>query len=263
MADTNTTVRTCASCARPEFGLDVELMRCAKCKTTLYCSRICQMADWKTHRKVCANNAAAAAAAAAAGSSTASTTPASNATNALNDSHAAIDKPFHRLEARTWLHDRPEQDMYKLLIDTYRFRMEDNYNLSGDADSDSIYGGARNGLRGFQRFLRLAESKHGLLPAWWSPAKATECGNLGMRGSGRRLLACAIEKSDVVERYGTLTMPMQLGMLGEQIYGSGPGGQDGTSMRRLMMATERGGTYVSLAIRVPCFVRDELVYHSS
>jgi hypothetical protein len=44
-------VLVCAlpSCQRS----DVKLMRCAQCEETRYCSRECQVADWKAHRKVC------------------------------------------------------------------------------------------------------------------------------------------------------------------------------------------------------------------
>ncbi|KAJ9663396.1 hypothetical protein H2201_005604 [Coniosporium apollinis] len=243
MADTNAAVATCASCARPESGPDEKLKRCAKCQTTQYCSRECQKADWKTHKKVCVSNAAAAAASSTTSSAT-SNNPSSSAANSSTPPKgllAAVDKPFHRLEAQTWLHDRPEQDVYQLLIDTYRFRMEDHYNLEGEADRDSIYGGARDGRQGFRRFLSRAQSKRGLLPPWWSPEKAAECEAMGMRRSEWTSLASAIEKSDVIEHYGNPQMPMQLRMFGEQIYGRGPGGQDGTEMRKLMMMAEAGG----------------------
>jgi splicing suppressor protein 51 len=151
----------------------------------------------------------------------------------------AIDKPFHRLDTQTWLHDRPEQDVYKLLIDTYRFRVEDDYKLEGDADADSIYGGASDGRQGFRRFLRLAEKRRGLLPSWWSPEKAAECEAVGIK-AGWSSLSSAIEKSDVTAHYGSPTMPMQLRMLGEQVYGRGPGGQSGAGMRRIQMMQENG-----------------------
>ncbi|KAF3403106.1 hypothetical protein DPV78_004284 [Talaromyces pinophilus] len=153
---------------------------------------------------------------------------------------AAIDKPFHRLNDKTWLHNRPEQDVYKLLIDCYRLRMEDVYNLEGEADEDSIYGGAANGGRAFQRFLSLAQSRRGLLPSWWSEEKASECMRLGMRNSGWSSLSSAVEKSDIVEHFGDPVMPMQLRMLGEQVYGRGPGGQPGAGIVKMQMMMEGG-----------------------
>ncbi len=238
MADANTAAPTCACCAKTGSNPDTNLKRCAKCQTTHYCSRECQKADWKAHKKVCARNAAAASAT----NDPPTNSPSSHAGSPPKGLSAAINKPFHRLEAQTWLHDRPEQDVYKLLIDTYRFRMEDDYNLEGSADADSIYGGARDSLQGFRRFLRLAQSRRGLLPQWWSPEKAAECEAAGMHGSGWSSLTSAIEKSDVIEHYGDSKFPMQLRMFGEQVYGRGPGGQEGASMRRLMMTMEAEGT---------------------
>jgi mitochondrial splicing suppressor protein 51 len=122
--------------------------------------------------------------------------------------------------------------------------MEDNYNLEGKADDDSIYSGAPNGGRGFQRFLRLAEKRNGLLPLWWSQEKAAECMSVGLNDEWSSL-ACAIEKSDVAEHYGNPLMPMQLRMFGEQVYGRGPGGQSGAGMRQMQMMSERGSGHTS------------------
>jgi splicing suppressor protein 51 len=40
----------------------------------------------------------------------------------------------------------------------------------------------------------------------------------------------------VIEYYGDSSMPMQLTMLGEQVYGHGPGGQSGAARQVQMMA---------------------------
>ncbi|KAJ0309215.1 hypothetical protein COL5a_011730 [Colletotrichum fioriniae] len=61
-----------------------------------------------------------------------------------------ITRPFMRLDNGTWLHDRPEKDVYRLHV-------EDEYN---------IYGGADDGLEGFRRFLNKSAKRKGLLPAW-------------------------------------------------------------------------------------------------
>ncbi len=49
----------CTSCQKtpPE----VTLKHCAKCSVTLYCSRDCQKADWKAHKKVCGRDGCTAA----------------------------------------------------------------------------------------------------------------------------------------------------------------------------------------------------------
>jgi hypothetical protein len=51
---------SCANCFLSEDDMDnVNLKQCSRCKTVKYCSRACQKANWKEHRRVC-NTAAAA-----------------------------------------------------------------------------------------------------------------------------------------------------------------------------------------------------------
>ncbi|RMJ21001.1 MYND finger [Aspergillus sp. HF37] len=217
---------TCTTCKKQ--GSDTPLKRCAKCKTGWYCSRECQMADWGTHKKTCARIASQTS----SNADTKNSKP--NTANPPKNLSAAIDKPFHRLETKSWLHDRPKQDVYKLLIDAYRLRMQDNLTLDGKREADSIYGGCRDGRIGFRRFLRLAGKASGaVLPPWWTADHAAECEEAGLRG-GWSSLGSAVEKSEIVEHYGERYMPMQLRLLGEQIYGRGPGGQAGASTLALM-----------------------------
>ncbi|KAG0651381.1 SET and MYND domain-containing [Hyphodiscus hymeniophilus] len=200
--------QTCASCAKAEPA--TSLTRCAKFHTTFYCSRDCQKADWKAHKKSYALNAA------------------NNASTPDNESTPTrravqIERPFHRLNSKTWLHDRPEEDVYKLLIDSYRLRLEDDYTFEDDAAEDSIYAGEDDSRVGFHKFLRRAEEKRGLLPPWWSKAKADACVMSGFRveaGNVRASLACAVEKSDVVEGYGSPLMPMQMQVENREVAGT-------------------------------------------
>jgi splicing suppressor protein 51 len=78
-----------------------------------------------------------------------------------------------------------------------------------------------------------------MFPLWWSEEKAVECEALGMNG-GWSFLANVIEKSDLIEYYGISSMPMQLRMFAEQVYGRGPGGQSGTATRHVQMMVEKG-----------------------
>ena len=118
--------------------------------------------------------------------------------------------------------------------------MEDDYNLTGDADFDSIYAGSSSGYRGFRRFLEQIQARNKeLLPAWWSDANALECERAGRRDDWSSL-KCAIEKSDVIEHYGDRLFPMQLRMFAEQIYGTGPGSQSGSAMLQLQVMAEDG-----------------------
>ncbi|KAI1819223.1 putative MYND domain protein [Xylaria intraflava] len=218
-----------------QSSAEASLKRCSKCSTTLYCSRDCQRADWKTHRKTCARQPSSPDDAAASGARL-------SPPKGLDQ---PIERPFTRLDNNTWLHDRPEIDVYRLLIDAYRLRVEDDYKLSGELQPHSIYDGARNGLRGFTRFLRLVASRGRLLPPWWTPEKERACKRLGMDSSQWHDLRCAVEKSDIIEHYGHPQFPIQLRMFAEAAIGRGPGGSDGTQLRQAMMSVEQGsGTHV-------------------
>jgi splicing suppressor protein 51 len=221
---------SCTSCrkAPPE----VTLKHCAKCKTARYCSRDCQKADWKAHKKVCGS----------IGGSAGDLDPpmAGQMLSPPKGLDKPIAMPFTRLENGTWLYDRPPTDVYRLLLEAYRLRMEDNYTMEGDVDADSLYGGAPSGLPGFRRFLRLAGSRPGLLPPWWNAESQRECERFGMDETQFQDLRCAVEKSDIIEHYGDARFPMQLRMFAEAVYRRGPGGQSGAAMRGLMVAMEQG-----------------------
>ncbi|KAI0403554.1 hypothetical protein F4802DRAFT_598948 [Xylaria palmicola] len=235
---------TCNSCNKAS----ADLMRCAKCMTTLYCDRECQRADWKAHKKICGKPADE-----QGGTGSSSSSSAGTAVSPPKGLDEPITKPFTRLMANTYLHDRPEKDVYRkystarrspfsvcVLIDSYRMRIKDEYGFEGNAAADSIYGGLPSSLPGFRKFLRAASSRAGLLPAWWTPAKQKECEALGASADWSDL-RCAVEKSDVIEHYGDPRFPMQLRMLAEKILGRGFAGNDGTGMMNLMASMENGG----------------------
>ncbi|KAI1277355.1 putative MYND domain protein [Xylaria sp. FL0933] len=228
---------TCNNCKKASSGLK----RCAKCSTTLYCSRDCQKADWKTHKKICGKQAHER-------SGTGGNSSAGTALSPPKGLESPITKPFTRLDNNTYLHDRPEEDVYRkydrqicVLIDAYRMRVEDEYVFEGNTAVDSIYGGAKSSITGFRKFLRLAASRPGLLPPWWNASKQKACEALGMSSSQWHDLRCAVEKSDVVEHYGDPRFPMQLRMLAETVIGRGFAGNDGTEMRTVMVMMENGG----------------------
>ncbi|KAG0283677.1 hypothetical protein BGZ96_011939 [Linnemannia gamsii] len=156
-----------------------------------------------------------------------------------------IDKPYHRLNSKTWLHDRPEEDVYKLLIDCFRMRQHDDFAMEGLKDKDGLYSGAGHSQAGFKRFLVKAEARQDLLPQWWFMGKAAgNClrlgGGLGATGAGWSSLARKVNKAAIIDHYANPEMPMQLRMLGEQVYLRGPAGQSGVQMIKLKMENTEG-----------------------
>lgn len=156
--------------------------------------------------------------------------------------------PFHKLDAGTWLHDRSKGDVYRLLIDSCRLRLDDLKRFEGVDTSGSVYAGDANSLPAFNLFLRLAESRSGLLPPWWvaedeDGGSAAECIAVGMgKPEDWYSLTFRPEKSEIIGHYGgDEYMPMQMRMFAEQVYGRGVGGADGAGMRRTMMRRESGG----------------------
>lgn len=117
-----------------------------------------------------------------------------------------------------FLHDRPEGEVFNLLIDSFRMRVEDEYVYGGN--TIGIYNGD-NTIPLFKKFLSLAESRQQLLPTWWSPVKRRECERLAVDGSQWSDINCAVGKSDIQDHYNDNLMPMKLRILGEKIYGKG------------------------------------------
>ncbi|CAO3565365.1 unnamed protein product [Mortierella alpina] len=228
----------CGHCDKTETAAGGKLKRCAKCKSAFYCSRDCQTSHWKVHKKACAalsaNTMGQPDPPAAAPSTNTSSRAAPSAASPLS---VRLEKPFHKLHDKTWLHGRPEQDVYMLLIDSYRMMQEDNYSLEADVDADSVYGGAPDSRGAFKRFLKQAEARPGLLPSWWSPEKAAACLRFGLSDAWNSL-SHAVEKHDIVDHYGDPLMPMKLRMLREQITLRGPGGQSGAAMMQMQMMVE-------------------------
>ncbi|KAH6892426.1 hypothetical protein B0T10DRAFT_294595 [Thelonectria olida] len=218
---------SCTICKKPDT--EVSIKRCAKCSDTPYCSRECQKKDWKAHKKICGKSAGAQ-----------SDTPHDRSLSPPKGLDGGISQPFTRLDNNTWLHGRSESDVFRLLLEAYRLRTEDDYNMEGNADADGLYGGNPDGLPGFRRFLNAAERRPGLLPDWWNAEKRKACEGLGLDEKCWQNLKCAIEKSDVIEHYGDPQFPMQLRMFAETALQRGPGGQNGTSMRKLMVSMEQG-----------------------
>ncbi|KAJ5103046.1 MYND domain protein [Penicillium argentinense] len=166
-SSTTTTTRECAQCYIPATE-DIKLSTCNRCKRAWYCSRGCQVTDWKYHKAKCA----------------ASTTeepsnigeppsdlpgPHYGCTGIPFESYddaplEEIKFPYKALKYGKWLHGRPRLDVYRLLFATYRLRIADEKKfLKRTGDIDEL-----NGFKGLGMMLADLERKRGLLPPWWT-----------------------------------------------------------------------------------------------
>jgi len=97
-------------CSQCEI-LSTTLKNCAKCKSVSYCNRTCQTAHWLFHKKDCARLAGNPAAAAGTRPEASTFTPPN-----------PDDKPFTAISNNKFLHNRPKETVFKLLIDCLRLR---------------------------------------------------------------------------------------------------------------------------------------------
>lgn len=233
-------IGSCSTCRKPQS--EVTLKNCAKCKSQLYCSRECQKADWKNHKKLCGGtrNDPATMSKTANGNG-----QANGNGNVSPGAVCCIASPFTALNNGTWLHNRPKKDVFKLLVDTYRMRMEDEYVFEGDVREGCLYSGAgtASALRDFKRFLLKTIKLDGkrakkLLPEWWSKDSLKECLDVASSDDFSNV-GYAAEKHDFQEHYGQINMPMQLRMFSEKIDGTLAAGMSGEPMLQMQMAVEK------------------------
>ncbi|KAK3899181.1 putative MYND domain protein [Staphylotrichum tortipilum] len=229
MADATTTPSpdvTCIRCRRPATTPTT----CTPCQTP-YCSTDCLKADKKKHQKRCRRRANGEEPPPDHAHRDRSHQPSSG--NPLDAPHPT---PFTLLEKGSYLHPPlPRTDVFRLLIDCYRLRVEDDFTFEGrprPADPRA----------GFAEFLGLAEQRKGLLPEWWDRDAKEECRALGEgAGAGWFSLEKRAGKKEVNEMYRTPDMAMQLRILGEGVYGRGPAGQPGGMVCAMMARQEREG----------------------
>lgn len=237
----------CSSCRKTQSDLPNPLKRCAKCSNQWYCSRDCQKADWSSHKKVCGKARAESALMSHALPSSESHYRSQRTVSGK----CCIPKPFTALNNGTWLHNRPKKDVFKLLVDTYRMRIEDEYVFEGEVDEDSLYSGASaaSALRHFKRFLTKTVKKDAarnrkLLPEWWSKESLNECLEFA-RTDEFSNVGYATEKHDIQEHYSQTDMPMQLRMFSEKIDGTLAAGMSGESMLQMRVAVEQNNMHAT------------------
>ena len=242
----------CSVCAKTASAANLPVLNaCAKCKTTLYCSRDCQKADWSKHEKICGKTAPSEApnASSALHSNNSSSSAYVNA-NAehrstysaprLRDLEKHVPNPFTCLDLGTYLHNHPEKNVYKLLIDSFRIGQADDKNLENKTTPQSVYTGASSSIVPSRKYLTQAAKRAGLLPTWWNAEKQKKCEAFGESGAWQDLRK-RVEKQEMIQHYGYDKVPMQMRMLAEAIYGRGSMGQSGAGARKMLRQMESGG----------------------
>ncbi|KAL7793005.1 hypothetical protein V8C37DRAFT_402056 [Trichoderma ceciliae] len=203
------------------------LLSCNNCKSVEYCSLQCQLADWVAHKSLyCVN-------------------PAIIPAGTLAKPHRVpflrtyITNPFARLCKGIWLHDRHKQDVYALLVDSFRLREADDFLYARMRNSESIYNGRVSSCPAFRRFLDKAEAK-GLMPPWWSDQKRVECLTMGLdqRSDNYHDLYATTRDVEILVVYEDAIMVMQLRMFAESVLGRGAARTEGKLMRQKMAVVE-------------------------
>ncbi|MCJ1331862.1 hypothetical protein MMC10_008554 [Thelotrema lepadinum] len=166
--DNNSEEPKCAKCSKPQSQLAEQLKRCAECQTTRYCSRDCQRADWKAHKKCCGIEF----------DPEGWQIQKMPARVAPGNAHLDLSVPVGG-NAKDLLKLHGENDTYKLLIQSYRCMDEDDRVAAGRLDIDKanirpqyITGHSFNGLK---EFIAKAERNGNLLPTWWNAQKREQC----------------------------------------------------------------------------------------
>ncbi|KAG5996172.1 hypothetical protein E4U43_002905 [Claviceps pusilla] len=156
-------------------------------------------------------------------------------------------RPFTKLKARTWLHGRPADDVFRLLIDSYRLHSYDKFQFEGENKLGSIFAGATDSSSDFDAYLTVAaatrtEKTEGtdtestgeaegletttcllpsLLPTWWTRASHQECMQLGRRQDDKQFhdLHVPLSQAMTIDYYQDASFPTQLRIFAEQVMG--------------------------------------------
>lgn len=116
------------------------------------------------------------------------------------------------------MYGRFREDVYKLMINAYRLRLDDDSKFLNVLDEDTIFTTTNiQGLTVLDRFIQMAELE-GLMPGWWNSNEMTVCIATGS-SEGWSSTKRKITITDVNEHYGDPLMGLQLRIFGEQVIG--------------------------------------------
>ncbi|KFY17702.1 hypothetical protein V492_00448 [Pseudogymnoascus sp. VKM F-4246] len=178
----------CLTCYAPLY--------CPECSTTGYCGQECHDRNWKSLEPTLGFSSPEG--------------PHNSGFDVIND--------MFGLSKDDFLHNRPEAEVFTLLIVSFKLRIKDEHVFS--RNQTGVYVDGKPPAL-FQKFLLLAESRPHLLPGWWSPTMREKCEKLAVNSELGSVVSCVIEKSDVQDCYGDNMMPLKLRVLNEKICGVG------------------------------------------
>ena len=253
-----TTGRWCDKCGCLETVMTT-MKQCSRCRSVLYCSRDCQKADWKAHKKICLKTVQAISSATAPIVN--KSIPATNTNETpwpwtrpipqltrsptirppiiAADLVVNLTTPFTRLYVKRWLHGRTEKDVFKLLFDTIRVRSWDDQSLAAQSLMDIMQGSKAHASRMLVlRFIREAVRQR-CLPSWWSSEKEKECLRFGLSDENWKDSERPVQVHQVVARYGSPLILLQMRIFAEQVYGPVSRKMSAIPMMRVHMRAER------------------------
>lgn len=151
----------CETCNNAQRNDGRALMTCAQCRAARYCPRECQKADWRTHKRMCAQIQGRHKKDGPSQSEPSTATFEESRKPAAELRPVKVPKPFHALENKTYLYARSNEDVLRILFEAYRMRVKDEYKFTGEVKTDSLYSGKGSlpALRGFTKFV-MSFNKH-------------------------------------------------------------------------------------------------------
>ncbi|EQB53197.1 hypothetical protein CGLO_07099 [Colletotrichum gloeosporioides Cg-14] len=114
-------------------------------------------------------------------------------------------KGWNRLGKGTWFHGQPETDVYKLLMDAYRLRMDDRWDIAKVKEPALSTGKTKS------------EEGRPMLPTCWNAEKRKECEAVGADTMQWSSLAKKVKKWDIHIHYDDMALAMQLRCVGEKV----------------------------------------------
>ncbi|KAL2125653.1 hypothetical protein VTJ04DRAFT_2018 [Mycothermus thermophilus] len=174
----------------------------------------------------------------------------------------AIYKPFTHLSHGTWLLNRPPTDVYCILIDAFRLRLDDEavwehrpgghnpipvrHEVTESKElaelEEKIH--TTELVQRFQVFLRiLTDFQPLLLPDWWDESHQNACEGMILGEADLWYdIRLPVTRADVVEYYHDFKFAMQLRIFAAQVHQTGPGERDWTQVLEEMVALEQDET---------------------